>query len=105
MCVFVINKSIIKMLLATNLYPSFIHYIAFSSEEVLSCMIQEKNMYRSSTVYKQKQFWTNTVDINVRGQQVMDLFTGGNVIMDYGLVFWPEAKLNRFDDRFVSYKY
>ncbi len=35
----------------------------------------------------------------------MDLFTGGNTIMDYGLVFCPEAKLNCLDDRFVSYKY
>ncbi len=68
-------------------------------------MNQEKSMQISSTVYKQKQFWTNTIDSNVRGQQVMDLFTGGNTIMDYGLVFCPEAKLNCLDDRFVSYKY
>ncbi len=31
------------------------------------------------------------VDFDVRGQKGMDFFTGGSVIMDYGLVFWPEA--------------
>ncbi len=31
------------------------------------------------------------VDFDVRGQQGMDFFKGGSVIMDYRLVFWPEA--------------
>ncbi len=31
------------------------------------------------------------VDFDVRGQQEMDFFTGGKVIMDYELIFWPEA--------------
>ncbi len=35
------------------------------------------------------------LDFNVRGQQGMDLFTGGSVIMDYGLKFWPvNAKMS-----------
>ncbi len=32
-----------------------------------------------------------SVDFDVREQQEMDFFTGGSIIMDYGLVFWPEA--------------
>ncbi len=31
------------------------------------------------------------VDFDVRGQQGMDVFTGGSVIMDYGCIFWPEV--------------
>ncbi len=45
-------------------------------------------MHRSSTIYKQnspKQI------VDVRSQQEMDHFTVGSVIMDYGLVSWPEA--------------
>ncbi len=30
------------------------------------------------------------VDFDVKEQQEMDFFTGGSVIMDYGL-FWPEV--------------
>ncbi len=35
-----------------------------------------------------KLFWIN---FDVRGQQGMSFLTGGSVIMDYGLIFWPEA--------------
>ncbi len=35
-----------------------------------------------------------SVDFDVRGQQGMDIFTGGSVIMDYGLQFWPEEILS-----------
>ncbi len=31
------------------------------------------------------------VDFDVRGQQGMDFFTGGCIIMDYGLLFCPEV--------------
>ncbi len=31
------------------------------------------------------------VDLDVRGQQGKDFFTGGSVIMDSGLVFWPKV--------------
>ncbi len=49
-------------------------------------------MHRSSTIYKQKLFKTNMwVDFDVRGQEMDFTITGGSVIMDYGLVFWPEA--------------
>ncbi len=33
-----------------------------------------------------------SVDFDVRGQQGTDFFTGRSVIIDYGLVFCPEAK-------------
>ncbi len=49
-------------------------------------------MHGSSTVYKQKQSKTGMLEILVvRGQQRMDFFTGGNVVLVYRLVFWPEA--------------
>ncbi len=36
-------------------YSSSIHNIAFSSEKVVYCLNQERNMHRLSTVYKQKK--------------------------------------------------
>ncbi len=33
------------------------------------------------------------VDFDVKGQQGMTLITGGSIIMDYGLMFWPEASV------------
>ncbi len=40
-------------------------------------------MHRSSTVYKWKQFKTNkSVYFDVRGQQGIDLSTGGSVIIE-----------------------
>ncbi len=63
-----------------------------SSVEKSSRLNQERNMHRSSTVYKQKPSKTNMlVDCDVRRWQGMDFFTGGSFIMDYGLAFWPEA--------------
>ncbi len=31
------------------------------------------------------------VDFDLRGQQGMDFYTSGRIIMDYGQVFWPEV--------------
>ncbi len=43
-----------------------------------------------------------SADFDVRGQQGMNLFTKGSVIMDYGLIFWPEClKLKCHNDEFV----
>ncbi len=45
-------------------------------------------------------FWCETTAEN------FFFFTGGSVIMDYGLIFWPEAMvwgLNRLNDGFVSF--
>ncbi len=62
-------------------------------------------MHRSSTVYKPKQSKQICWWILVRGQQRIDLFSGGIVIMDYRLVFWPEVtskmKLKCFNDGFI----
>jgi len=32
-----------------------------------------------------------SLDFDVRGQQEMDFFTGGGIIMVYGFVFWPKV--------------
>ncbi len=49
-----------------------------------------------------------SVDFDVRGQQGTDFFTGRSVIIDYGLVFCPEAKQilqQKFiNEGFASYK-
>ncbi len=47
-------------------------------------------MHRSSTVYKRKQYKSKyVVGFLCERTTVMDVFTGGSVIMVY--VFWPEA--------------
>ncbi len=46
-------------------------------------------MQRSNTVYQRGK--SMSVDFNVRGQQEMDFFTGGSIIMDYRLACWSEA--------------
>ncbi len=41
-----------------------------------------------------KQFYTNiSVVFDVRGQQEVDIFTGGSIFMDYRLIFWPWLKV------------
>ncbi len=48
------------------------------------------------------------VDLDVRGQQLMDFFTRGSVIMHYELHIWTGSdylKLKCFNDGFVSYKH
>ncbi len=48
---------------------------------------QERNMHRSSTVYKQKKPSKQmSVDFDVRRQKEMYFFTGGRVMMNYGLL-------------------
>ncbi len=59
-----------------------------------SPLTQERDQIKDRLQAKQyKQSQTNiAVDLDVRGKLGMDFFTGGmNVIMDYGLVFWPEV--------------
>ncbi len=48
-----------------------------------------------------------SVDFDVRVLNEMDFFTGGSVIMDYGLIFWPDIslKLKHLNDLFISYKH
>ncbi len=46
------------------------------------------------------------VDFDVREKQEMDFSSGGSIIIDYGLVFWPETTLVfKCLDGFVSYKH
>ncbi len=40
---------------------------------------------------KMKHITDAILDFDMRGQQGMHFFIVGNVIMDYGLIFWPEA--------------
>ncbi len=92
-CMFVRNKSIIKMFLTSNCCfclkcDSYIH---------IAHLNQERNMHRSSTIYKRKQS-KHFLNENVGGfwcerATVDGLFNGGSFIKDYGW-FWPEAKLN-----------
>ncbi len=75
-------------------YNSSIHNIAFcSSKLVLSEPAEKYCMHRSSTAYKQERKKSSNmiVDFDVRGQQRMDFFTVWSIIMDYELIFWPEA--------------
>ncbi len=57
---------------------------------------QERNLHRSSTVYKPKQSKTALnmwLDFNVRGQHEINFFTGGSVIIDYILAKSDSLKL------------
>ncbi len=96
-CVLVINKFIIKMFLSSNhcFWLKEYSITLLSPVKKSSCLNQERNMHRSSTVFKQKESRTvldKLVDFDVRGQQEMDFVTRRNVIIDYGLwYFWPVA--------------
>ncbi len=92
-CMFVGNKSTIKMFLTSNCCfclkcDSYIHSIARLN--------QERNMHKSSTIYKRKQskhflnenvggFWCERATVDWH-------FNGGSFILDY-VRLWPEAKL------------
>ncbi len=79
-CMFVRNKSDIFILnhcfRLNNI--SIIHNIAFTSERP-SYLNQKRNMHKSSTVYEQKQYKTNSVWI-LMWQQRMHFFIGWSVI-------------------------
>ncbi len=69
-------------------YESSIHNIDFLQRKRSLVLNQERNLHRLSTVYKLKQPETvlqKYVDFDVKGQLEMDSFTGGSIIMDYGL--------------------
>ncbi len=93
-CVFVRNKSIIIVFLTSNRcfqlkYESIIHNAFF-----LSCLNQERNLHRSSTVYEPKQSKT-ALNKYVGGfwcERQQMIFTGGSVIMHYGLIFCLEVR-------------
>ncbi len=65
---------------------------------------QERNLHRSSSVYKTKQSKT-ALNKYVAGfwcerQQEMDFFTGGSIIIDYGLIFYEFEVENVLMDLF-----
>ncbi len=66
-CVFVRNKSILTLNysspLSKILFPQWKNYH----------LNQDRNIHRSNTIYK------------------LSFFTGGSVIMDYGLIFWSKS--------------
>ncbi len=95
---FVRNKSIIKEFLTSNTcvwlkYESIIHNIAFSSEKAVLSESLEKHAQIKHRLQAKKSSKHMTVDFDVRGQQEKHFITGGSAIMDYGLVFRPEAKV------------
>ncbi len=71
-------------------------------------------MHRSSAIHKQKQFktirnkYSMSIDFDVRGQQGMDFFTGGSLVMVYYglwtniLVRSKSLKVKCLNDGFVS---
>ncbi len=67
--------------------------ILLSPEKRCCCLNQERYMHRSSIAYKWKSEQSETVLnkyfgwFDVNGQQGMDFFNGGSIIMDYGLTF------------------
>ncbi len=69
---------------------SLLYNIAFSSEKVISSESVEKYAQNKALFISDKCQKTN-VKFDVRGQQRMDFFPGGSVIVDYGLVFWREV--------------
>ncbi len=90
-CMFVRNESIIRMFFCFWLkYESIIH------NNTLCRLNQERNMDGSSIIYKQtvqncsKQIcgWILMWEDNRDG-----LFHCLNIFMDYGHVFWPEARV------------
>ncbi len=84
------NKSIIKTFLTSNhcfRWKSIIHNDASSSEKVFwsesgekSAQIKQRLQDKTALNKYMGVFWCER-------QQEMDFLTGGNVIMDYGLVF------------------
>ncbi len=69
-------------------YESSIYNIAFSIENVI---LSESGEEYALFIKQSKMVLNNYVD--VRRQQRMGFFTGGSVIMNYGLKFQPEVTL------------
>ncbi len=61
-----------------SIYESSIHNIAFSSEKVVSFESEEKYYKQKQSKTVLKNMWVN---FDVRRQQVINIFTGGSIIM------------------------
>ncbi len=100
---FVINRHFFQFRIVSDWNMGPLSIILLYPEKKLSCLNQERNKHRSSE-NSLKQFQTNMlVDFDVRGQQRMDLFTGGS-ITDLYLSRSNSFNLKCFNDGFVSYK-
>ncbi len=87
-CVFVRNKSIKTYLISNRLkYESIIHIIASSSEKVVSSESGEKSVQIKHRLQAKTALNKYVDGLWCERQHKMDFFTGGSVIMDYGLVF------------------
>ncbi len=69
----------------------FVRNTAVSSEKVILSESGEKYEQIKQRLQAKTDLNKYVVDYHVRGKQRMDFFTGGSVIMDYGLIFWLEA--------------
>ncbi len=85
-------------------YESIIHKNYSSCEKVVSEILnQERNIHRSSTVYKPKQSKTALKIFDVRGQQEMDFLSGGSAL--WILDRCGSLKLKQLSDGFIPYKH
>ncbi len=94
-CLFLISKSIMTFL-TSNQNISSLTIILLSSVKKSSCLNQERNMHRSSTVYKWKQNGSKQMCrwiLMWENNSQWSFLTEGSAIMDYGLVFCPEVTI------------
>ncbi len=100
-------KNIIKTFLTLLLLAKIRDFHNIAPEKKSSHLNLERNMHIPRAIYKWKQSKT-VLNKHVGwfwGQQGMDFFTGGSIIMDYGHIFWPwsdSLKLKCLNNRFVS---
>ncbi len=90
--VYLTDKSISKVFLTSN--ESSMDQIDFFSKKVISSKSGENYAQIKHCLQVTKVRNTSKhilVNFYVRGQQGIDLITGGSVIMDYGFVFWLEV--------------
>ncbi len=72
---------------------AFFHSIAFSSEKLIVRIRREICTDQAPFTSKNSpQFYLHmSVDFEVRGQQGMDFYTGGNAIIDFRIIYCPEV--------------
>ncbi len=93
------HKSIIKTFLTPNhcfwlKYKSSLYNIVSPSKKEKVILSESGEKYAQIKHHLGAQSVQNCstlVDFDVMKQQGMDFFTVGSVIMDNGLVFWPEV--------------
>ncbi len=90
--VFVRNKSIIKVFFNSKVQKSRLSIILLSPVKNSPHLNQGEDMHRWSTLYKWKlsKLVRNymLLDFDVREKQGINFLICGNIIMNYGLIFW-----------------